>query len=207
MNIIVNKINDNNDNIKEIMSKDVICPECGDNIYMNIKDFKINLYGCKYSHKINNILISRYENTQKIDLNKIKCDQCKENNKSITHNNEFFICNTCNKNICPLCKLKHDINHIIIKYDDKEYICKKHKEQFISYCKKCNENICSICESEHNNHDIINLGKIMPNKNELIKGMEKLKLEIDKFKNNIEIIKEILNRIIKMIEIYYKINN
>ena len=41
----------------------------------------------------------------------------------------------------------------------------------------------------------------------LIKGMEDLKLEIDKFKNKIEIIKEIFNRIIKMIEIYYKINN
>jgi hypothetical protein len=206
MNIIVKLNNDNNNEKKEIISKDIICPECGENILINIKDFKINLYGCKNNHKINNILINKYENNQKIDLSKIICNECNENNKSNTYNNEFYICNTCNKNICPLCKLKHDKNHIIIKYDDKNYICKKHNESFIKYCKECNENICIICENEHNNHDIIDLGKILLNKDELIKGMEELKLIIDKFKNKIEIIKEILNRIINMIEIYYKIN-
>ena len=206
MNILVKSNNDNNKEIKEIISKDIICPECGENIFIDIKDFKINLYGCKNNHKINNILINKYENNQKIDLSKIICNECNENNKSNINNNEFYICNTCNNNICSLCKLKHDNNHIIIKYDDKNYICKKHNEPFIKYCKDCNKNICILCENEHNNHDIIDLGKIIPNKDELIKGMEELKLTIDKFKNKIEIIKEILNRIINMIEIYYKIN-
>ena len=140
MNIIVKSNDDNNKEIKEIISKDIICPECKENILMNIEDFKINLYECKNNHIINNILINKYENTQKIDLNKIKCDECNENNKGNTHNNEFYICNKCNKNICPLCKLKHDENHLIIKYDDKNYICKKHNDTFIKYCKKCNEN-------------------------------------------------------------------
>ena len=167
MNILVKSNNDNNKEIKEIISKDIICPECGENIFINIKDFKINLYGCKNNHKINNILINKYENNQKIDLSKIICNECNENNKSNTHNNEFYICNTCNKNICPLCKSKHDNNHIIIKYDDKNYICKKHNESFIKYCKECNENICIICENEHNNHDIIDLVKILLNKDEL----------------------------------------
>ena len=97
---------------------------------MNIKDFKINLYGCKNNHIINNIY-NKYENSQKIDLSKIICNECNENNRGNTHNNEFYICNTCNKNICPLCKLKHDKNHIIIKYDNKNYICKKDNESFI----------------------------------------------------------------------------
>jgi len=206
MNILV-KLNNDNREIKEIISKDIICPQCGENIFRNIKDFKINLYGCKNGHNMDNILIDKYENNQKIDLSKIICNECNENNKSNTHNNEFYICNTCNKNICPLCKSKHDINHIIIKYDNKNYICKKHNESFNKYCKECNENICIICEKEHNNHEIIDLGKIIPNKDELIKEMEELKLIIDKFKDKIEMIKIIFNRIINIIEIYYKINN
>ena len=182
MNILVQSNNDNKE-IKEIASKDIICPICEENILMNIEDFKINLYGCKNNHIINNIIINN------------------------THNNEFFICNECNKSICPLCKLKHEKNHIIIKYDDKNYICKKHYDPYNKYCKTCNENICIICENEHNDHNIIDLGKIMPNKGKLIKGMEQLKLILNKFKNKIEIIKEILNRIINMMELYYKINN
>ena len=44
MNIVVKLNNDNKkDEIKEIISKDIICPECGENILINIKDFKINL--------------------------------------------------------------------------------------------------------------------------------------------------------------------
>ena len=84
MNIIVKPNIDNNTEIKEkeIISKDIICPECGENILINIKDFKINLYGCKNNHNINNISINNYENIQKIDLSKIICNECNENNKS-----------------------------------------------------------------------------------------------------------------------------
>ena len=121
MNILV-KLNNDNREIKEIISKDIICPQCGENIFRNIKDFKINLYGCKNGHNMDNILIDKYENNQKIDLSKIICNECNENNKSNTHNNEFYICNTCNKNICPLCKSVHDKKHMIINYDDKNYI-------------------------------------------------------------------------------------
>ena len=200
-------VESNNENNKEIISKDIICPECGENILINIKGFKINLYGCKNGHKINNILINNYEKNQKLDLSKIICNQCRENNMSNAVNNKFYICNTCNKNICLLCKSKHDNNHKIIEYNDKNYICKKHNESFNKYCKECNENICILCESEHNNHGIIDLRTIIPNKDELMKNMKDLKLIIDKFKNKIEKIKEIFNRIINMMEIYYKINN
>ena len=203
MNILVKSKNDNNKKeIKEIISKDIICPECGEDILIDIKDFKINLYGCKNNHKINKILINKYENSQKIDLSQIICNECNKNNKSNTHNNKFYICNTCNKNLCPLCKSKHNNNHIIIAYEDKNYICKKHNESFYKYCKECNKNICILCETEHNYHGIIDLGIIIPNKDELIKGMEELKLIIDKFRNKIGMIKEILNRIINMMQIY-----
>ena len=61
---------------------------------MDIKNFKINFYGCKNNHKINNIFLNEYEETQKNYLSSILCDLCKKSNKNNTINNEFFICNT-----------------------------------------------------------------------------------------------------------------
>ena len=37
MNIIVKSNNENNKEIKEVISKDIICPECGENILLNFK--------------------------------------------------------------------------------------------------------------------------------------------------------------------------
>ena len=50
-------------------------------------------------------VLNKFEEEQKIKLNEIKCIFCEINNKANTVNNEFFICNTCNKNICPLCMM------------------------------------------------------------------------------------------------------
>jgi len=111
MNILVfdeNTRNMNNENIKE--SDEIICPECKENILIKIEEYRINLYNCKNNHKINNILIKEFEETQKIDISKIICDICKEKNKSITYNNEMYKCLSCGINICPLCKSKHDKN-------------------------------------------------------------------------------------------------
>ena len=94
-------------------------------------------------------------------MSKIICDICKENNKNNDPNNEFFVCNTCNINIFPLCIPLHDKEdeeHIIINYDDKNFICKIHSDSFIKYCKTCNENICIACENNHKDHDILDLG-------------------------------------------------
>ena len=119
--IIVNSI----DNIKNnnLKSKYIKCPECKEDIRMKIKDYKIKLYECKNKHNIDNILLEEYENIEKIDISKIICNICNKNNKSNAYNNEFYICNTCKINICPLCKSIHDKNHNIINYEDKGYIC------------------------------------------------------------------------------------
>ena len=82
INIIV--VNNNNKNIenneKEIISNEIICHECKENILINIKDYKINLNECKNGHKKENILLNEYENMQKVDLTKIICNECKKNN-------------------------------------------------------------------------------------------------------------------------------
>ena len=58
---------------------------------MDIKDYRINLTGCKNNHEINNILLNEFENTQMIDLKNIKCEACNEKNKSNTYKNEFYM--------------------------------------------------------------------------------------------------------------------
>ena len=136
--------------------KEVICPECGENARLKIINYKITLFECKNNHKKNNILLNEFGNTQKINLSNIKCDDCKENDKENTYKNKFYNCISCNKNLCPLCKTKHDKDHNIIDYDLKNYICAIYNELFNSFCKKCKKNICILCEPEHNSHSLIN---------------------------------------------------
>ena len=56
INILVTKIEDESDDIKKIVSKDIICPICKDNIFIDIKNYKIHLFECKNKHKEENIL-------------------------------------------------------------------------------------------------------------------------------------------------------
>ena len=186
MSVIVRENTDTGEEKNEVISKEIICPICKENIILNMKDYKINLSGCKNNHDTTDILLNKYEDTQKIDLNKIMCDICNQNNKGKTYNNEFYICNTCNKNICPLCKSIHEKDHIIINYDDKNYICKIHNDSYIKYCKTWDDNLCIICQNEHNNHETFELSEIIFNRNDLIKSLTDLKEVVDKFKNKIE---------------------
>ena len=206
MNIIVyNNIEIPDKKIEEI-SKDIICPYCKENTLLDIKEFKINLSHCKNNHN-KTLFLNEYKESQKICLNNIICDICQIHNKTKSYNNEFYICNICNKKICPLCKSIHDKNHVIINYDDRNYVCKKHNESFNKYCESCEENICIICENSHTNHHIIDFTKLLFDKNDLLKINEELKYSVDKFKYKIYIIKEILSQMVNVLDTYYKINN
>ena len=127
MNILVISQDDNiNNNNNIIKSKNIICPECNEDIKIKINNYKINLFECKNNHNINNISLKEFEDKQKINLINIKCEICKEKNKYNTYNNEFYKCNECNINICPLCKEQHNKNHDIYNIDKIHYICNKH---------------------------------------------------------------------------------
>ena len=107
-------------------------------IIKEILDRLVNTFDLYY--KINNNIINNYNINKRNyyilqNLNNIICNICNINNKGNTHNNEFYVCNTCNINICPLCKTKHDKNHNIINYEDRNYICKKHKDEKFSIIK------------------------------------------------------------------------
>ena len=205
MNVIVfeNEIQKEKKNM--IKSKNIICPECKENIKMDIIDYKVNLFECKNGHKIENILLDEFEETQKIDLYNIICDICKKNNKSTSYNNIFYKCLTCNNNICPLCKSNHNNEHKIINYDDKYYICDRHNENYISYCEQCKINLCTLCEG-HKNHKRIFYSDELPKKEILISEKNKFKDTINLINKNIKILINILNEVMNKINIYYKIN-
>ena len=207
INILVSDINNNYESQKsEIISNNFICPECYENIILNITDYKIN-YKCKNNHTKNQMMLNEFEQLQKIDLTKIKCGQCENCTKSETFNNEFFYCFDCKKNICPLCKNSHEQKHKIFNYDDKNYNCEKHNEQFIEYCQKCGKNLCFLCKNEHIEHkDIINLQSIIIPKEEILNRLKNTEILIDEIKRNVEDIKNKLNNFVKNLDILHKIN-
>ena len=206
MNILViDKENSNND-IKLIRAKNVICPKCKENIKLKIEDdYKISLFECKNNHKINDILLSEFENTQMINLKNIKCDICKERNKADTYNNEFFKCYECNKNICPLCKINHNKKHNIYDYEKSHIICGKHNESFTNYCNNCKINICTLCLREHQTHEKILLADLLPNKLQYMRKFNEFKEAVTLFNNIINNIIAELNSMKENLSYNYKL--
>ena len=191
---------------KIVKASHIICPECQDIASIKINKYKISI-NCINNHNKNNILLKDFENSQKIDESKIICNECKQNNKSNSFNKEFFMCLICMKNLCPLCRSSHNKNHNIIRYDQKNYICFEHGENYSSYCKTCKKNLCLACEVDHSEHDTISLGKLFPNKKELNKKMSELKENINKLKEEIKKLIDILNAFMENMDIYFNINN
>jgi hypothetical protein len=192
------------DNIHISKAKQSICPTCSEIATIEIKNYKLRS-SCKKGH-ICNILISQYDKTQQIDQSKIICEICNKNNKSITFQNKFHRCNSCEKNICPLCISGHNKFHNIIDYDDINFYCEEHSELFNSYCKSCKKNLCIECEKYHQKHDAVNYGNLIPEKNKLKKELEEYKNIKEDF---IKSVKDIINKLEKLnenMEILYKIN-
>ena len=188
-----------------IKSKNIICPECNEDIKIKIEDYVINLYECKNKHDIIDILLNEFDSTQNLDISKIICQNCGKYNKLNVHNNIFYKYNSCKKDLCPICYSNHDKNHNIINYDDKNYICEQHNKLYIAYCDNCKQNICLYCEQDHKEHNIINYGKIFPNENEINNKLKELEEAKDKFQNDIDGIIIKLNKIKNNFEIYYNI--
>ena len=196
-------------NLKQIpkeISKELICPKCKDidNISIKIENYKFNIFGCKYGHIINDIKINEFNEEQIRDDKNILCAVCNTKNKNESYNNLMFWCETCQKTLCILCHHNHDKNHLIINYDSKYFICKKHNNKFIKYCTKCKKDICFKCLSqEHKEHNSIDL--IVPTPNPEI--IDNFNLSINKLKDNVNDLINILKTVIDNIEIYYSISN
>ena len=202
--------NSNDDEKDSIMkSKDIICPICQESAILSMDDnYKISITGCKNEHKVVHLTISEFEKSQNINLSKIICDKCKTRNMGNVFNNEFYKCNNCNMNLCPLCKKEHNLNHDTIKYENKLFICDVHGEPFISYCNDCKNNLCFTCEEKHDKHNITDFKKLRKNKNDLEKELNKSKEYLETLKKTadkcIKEFTEIWDKVIKNYEIIYK---
>lgn len=64
MNILVFHIYEDVKSNNIIKSNEVICPECKESAFIQLKDFKIDLFGCKNGHKMHNLSLQDYENLQ-----------------------------------------------------------------------------------------------------------------------------------------------
>ena len=208
LSILVNSIEENEQDKEQVIvqSKDIICPECKEPCRYTIDNYQIKLTDCCKGHTINGIKILDFPKTQEINISEIICDICKYKNKGNSHNHEFFLCLTCKQNICLLCKPKHDSNHNVIKYDQKNYLCPKHNDNFIKYCENCHINICFSCDIEHSEHKTIALVDLRPDIEQSKKRLTEIESEIFILTNQINRIKNTFDELIKAMNMYYEIN-
>ena len=191
---------------KFVISKEIICQKCYENSFIKIKEFKFS-FKCKNGHKLDNISIRDFNEKQKIDISKYKCNKCEKNRTEIFENN-FYICSTCDLYLCPLCKSNHDKKHKIIDFNNKYNICNKHCFYFVKFCNVCGMNICMRCQNEHKEHNYIDFGDLFIDKQNIQEEMdsfkEKMNLFIDDLNKNIQ---NIINNVKQNMEIYYEICN
>ena len=176
--ILVYDYNDNNQD-EIIKSNEIICNTCKESSRIEINDYKIILYGCKNKHKICNIKLNQFNQTQNINISKIVCAFCPDKNKGNSYNKQFFRCLTCKKELCIICKERHQTNHNIINYDEKNYICEDHGEYYHSYCYQCEKNMCTSCENIHQNHAMESFGSLIKDRTALLQENENLRINIE----------------------------
>ena len=187
-----------------VPSKEVICPQCGKYILMDINNYKISLYGCENGHTKNDILLNEFENTQLINFSKITCDICGKKRSNIFEN-EMDRCLNCKKNLCPLCKSSHNKSHSIIKYEQINYTCEDDIDSFTGYCQQCKKHFCMSCEDEHIEHNIVEFKSIIPKKKELENSLNLLKKSIEEFNDECQEIINVINNVKESFNIYYNI--
>ena len=183
----------------------IICPQCKESIILSVKDYKVSLYQCKNGHRIDNILLSKFYETQNEDISKILCDKCKCS-KARAFENKMFICVKCKYNLCIMCAQTHDRTHNLINYDQKNYICEEHGEFFHSYCYSCDKNLCTSCENIHRQHATESFGSMIKDKNILFEENEKLRKYIEELNKIIFDIINKLNKVRENLGIYYEIH-
>ena len=208
MSILVNRntdIDTNHDEECLKKSKYIICPECKEMARILVENYQIRICDCINGHEISNLLIKDFEQTQNYDEAKIKCQDCNMINKSNTYNNIFFLCLNCKKNLCQICKQKHDKTHNIIDYENKHFICDLHYEQLNSYCTDCHEDLCSNCEKSHSNHKIITYGSIIPEIKKIKEKTNNFNNKKEELKNEIKETINKLNNLMNILDNYFGI--
>ena len=188
-------------------STEIVCPSCYSSALLDIEKYQIKIHDCRNGHNVGSFLFDEIEESQLIDFTQIKCEKCKIYSRAYTYQNEFYRCNTCKINLCPICEMKHDKNHQIINYDRRNYVCDDHKRSYHSFCKNCKKNMCVLCEKEHSKHKIVYLAKMFKHdKKELTGKLKKIRAIVDTFANDVKMIINKLNLIKENMKSFYELN-
>ena len=185
--------------------KVIKCPKCnyGDCV-VSLKDYRTTFYNCEHKH----LEISSYDNyiTDQIFYpEKIICadngTNCRKNGKS---DPDFQLCLTCSNttkrtiSICSNCIETHKKkNHLIIKYEDKNYYCQAHMKKMEKYCFQCKKNLCQGCvkdhekekENKYKDHQIKSIELLIPEE----KQITELKNSLKEMSDSMESLKIIIN--------------
>ena len=190
------------------------CPKCNYNdCIVNLYNYKLEFYGCEHNHSILTTY-DKYLKNQKMELSDIKCCSLGCQNNEENNNKDFYLCLTCSKllnntkSYCYDCKEKHDKEHNMKRFDEKNYYCRKHFNQFIKYCFKCKKNLCDVCVKEHAEHQIQSYESMCPSKkdlNDLTESLDNMKKNIETLRIVIEDIIYSLNGTMRIYQNYYDI--
>ena len=146
-----------NTELSQSLSPDIFrCHLCKELLITKIKregDFLNVDYNCQ-NHHFGSLEISLF-------LSKIiyfsfiyaKCAKCRE--EQIKSKEIFYFCKDCEEIYCPKdikeCRLSREN---VVSLEDLDFLCIKHKKDYISFCEECNENLCEVCveSEEHKKH-------------------------------------------------------
>jgi len=155
------------------------CPECiCNNCVIKVDKYRLNFTECCHSHKCHNIIFDKYEGSQNIEFNKIRCNKCQKSQNDVLK--DFSKCLKCSKQFkyaiyyCYECSLSHAHSQFMIKYDEKYYYCEDHFKLYQSFCSTCNSNLCESCEMNHKNknHRVLKFEKMAPSLNPIKSKLE-----------------------------------
>jgi hypothetical protein len=190
-------------------SKIMKCPECiCNNCIIKVEKYRLNFSECCYDHKNTNVIFDRYEGSQNIEYNKIRCNKCQKSQSDDFK--DFSKCLRCTKQFkyaiyyCYDCSLNHPHSKFLIKYDEKYYYCEDHFKLFQSYCSTCNTNLCDTCEKNHRtqNHRVLKYEQMAPNLKPIKENLEDIKLRIQDLKIVVDEIKSNMDGAVRIMEQY-----
>ena len=193
-------------------SKIMKCPECVcNNCIIKIEKYRLNFTECCHEHKTTNIIFDKYEGSQNIEFNKIRCNKCQKSQNDDLK--DFSKCLRCSKQFkyaiyyCYECSLSHAHSQFLIKYDEKYYYCQDHFKLYKSYCATCNTNLCELCEKNHRNqnHRVLKFDQMVPDINPIKLKLEDIKTRIDDLKIVVDQIKNNMDGAVRIMEQYYDI--
>ena len=205
MNVVIiegQNLNDDSINLKK--SNYVICPQCKENAFLSLNDFRLSVTGCKSEHKSEDLELKEFDKTQFVDQSKIFCDKC-----HISKNdNIFFACIKCQQILCSRCCEEHDESHkdYIKDFEEIHFYCNLHCNEYSFYCTDCKKELCPLCKDEHKEHKLIIYDIIMQDYNNLKnKELKDTREKIFQLKTIINGMIYQLNQLNKSLDAYFEI--